>query len=796
MVSSSDPHVSLEIQAATVEALVQELKLLPKDTPAYASKENALDSASREWKRLQIAAKSTSKTLSRQTLTKTYHQQTLGETIDLVNPPKSPISTRSRSSKRARSLSPTLLTISAPPPVQSPSSSRMTSTALVSLKKTKPSSCPKISSFHSRSKHSKPSKTKQTKDSRHTSTSPTRSTSNRRSTSSAVQTRSKTTSTHSATNPLTPSHPSVPLPSNIPPPSNNSNPPPTSLSYAAAATAPSPSVSKNPHQLRFRFNVPGFLPKGSTRVDGCREVLSRILKTLHNTDATAAILPWNQNHDAKLPPIPPNPSTLIPKTNCLEYISSPNKSTYLQNKEQAFRQGIRISSNLPLRVFIDTWNIARKTTPGSYVLSPAETQTHFSASLVGFCQGSTEKKDFSILRRELPKLTGIAHLDLSWQTISLGRHNRELWNEANETATRILDSAEPTSQWKQKKFAHSPRALAIFAPTSAEASTARRILYQTYGKSDTGQFPQWPDGSRMKFLPLDDGFLPSNIADRILPRLRWHIFAKANEIAVPLPELDPWKEIGDSGESIGSFLHGVTTPKGTPIFRHITHRWTPHPEETQWNITASAHMDDVAHQYISNLSKHLRTKFGDEALSAFCDFGAPTGTSKPQSDLGQYYESLNDDLVQENLLEPGFATVIFDHDMKKFGGIDSDSTFGQPSSAPPYSDTTTIPSMDSPSVSTHASKSVQFDEVGAQQSLKERDNDKVASILKQFKTTSDQFQSLQHTESAIWGFASNSTDTHWKAVTYFLRNMKKLNKLNSTPITGAAEADRSPDTTK
>ena len=789
MVTSSNLRSQLADQQMRVDALQDELNSLKDNTPEYEAKLKALDAASCVWKRLHILSKRTPPPK------KTLHQQTLGDTIDLTttlstkpslstpkNKPKHKNKHKAKK-KRGRSSSPTAspsakptrTTQSSSPPRHKATKQAHPSSILIS-----PALKPHLTSPPTTNA---PASTPSTSNTASKFTfSPQRVTS-----PLPHHTTKATTPTKSPSGDPKASNPSVA-------PATTTTSPPT---YASAASLP-PPVPPNHHQVRFRFTVHGFLHNESQRRHGHRTVIAKMLSTLHHVDPEARLLPWNQTLDSRVPPIVPTSTVPVPDTTCLSYIHSPNGGTYLKGRDPTYRQGVRFSSAFPVHVFLDKWNIARKTVSGSYVLSPAENQNHHSSSIVGFCQGSTEKKDFSILRDTLPELTGIPHLDLSWQNVSLGKHNAALWRDAKEIATQEFGD-QPTSQWKHKKFAHSPRALVIYAPTSAEAETARRILYQHYGKTETGNFPQWPDGSRMKFLPLDEGFLPSSIADRILPRMKWHIFAKANEVSIPLPHFDPWQHIGSTKETIGSFLHNVTTPKGIPVFRHITHRWTRNPEHRKWNITVSSHMEEVARTYLGNLSTYLHAQYGDDVLpllqEATLTFQAP---SLP-SDLGKYYNTLNDDLIQENLLEPGFACVIYTTEMVKFGGIDSDSTIGKPTSisAP---DDTTIPSIDSPSVSTNASRSVHFDESEAQRDLETIGADRLQTLLNQFHINASQFQDLQRSESMLWDFASNCSNTSWKCAHFFLRNLQKTNKLpsDSDPhsITGAAEADRSPKVDK
>ena len=381
--------------------------------------------------------------------------------------------------------------------------------------------------------------------------------------------------------------------------------------------------------------------------------------------------------DGKVPFLHQSDTSPIAVSFLSEFVNSPY-TTNFQKGRTHWKQGIRLTSRFPLTMFLDKWNIQRRSSPDLYIITSAEMQRHHSHAVVGICQGSTTKKDFSFLQTQLPKVTGVDNIDLSWQTVSMGKYTAEYWKHAEDMANKDTDkSSKHSSKWKSRKFAHAPQALTIYAPTEMEAQVARKILYEKYGKKINDEFPEWPDGSRMKFLPLATGRTPDHIAARLEGRFKWHIYAKAHEDTVSLDDVNPWMLIPGTKYTVGQFLHKVTD-KSAPIFRHVVRRWTPDPEEVRWGVTYSAQMRDVAIKFISDLRDNIVTTFGSEAGGIIPDRVVstlyPKYTSKT-SDLDQYYKDAEQDLQYERLLEPGFVDQLAaDKEMEDIGAIDGDST--------------------------------------------------------------------------------------------------------------------------
>ena len=170
----------------------------------------------------------------------------------------------------------------------------------------------------------------------------------------------------------------------------------------------------------------------------------------------------------------------------------------------------------------------------------------------------------------------------------------------------------------------------------------------------------------MKFLPLHSARISSHIADQILPRVKWHIYAKANEFSLELPDVEIWKPIPNSkGMPIAKFIHMHKDQNKSQVFRHVSHRWSRDPHEKRWEVTASRHMKAKASALILNLREALVKAFGEESTNEVFPTTNSQHNGFPVSELDAYYEESNNQLVEELLLEPGYRDLLIEQEQEK-----------------------------------------------------------------------------------------------------------------------------------
>ena len=128
-------------------------------------------------------------------------------------------------------------------------------------------------------------------------------------------------------------------------------------------------------------------------------------------------------------------------------------------------------------------------------------------------------------------MTNLHTLDGSWQSTMVRDLTKYLWEEASKRAddeVRVASRQRVNVKWR--KFDWAPTGLVLYAPAEVEAKKIKAILVPKYSKNVTaGVFPQWPDGSRMKFLSLSNASLSRVNADKVAKWIRFHSYLKAKE---------------------------------------------------------------------------------------------------------------------------------------------------------------------------------------------------------------------------------------------------------------------------
>ena len=435
------------------------------------------------------------------------------------------------------------------------------------------------------------------------------------------------------------------------------------LSFASAVNSGSSAMQDFTIRVRISWNGQ---QKGVGPLEMGMEI-KRILKTialdLKEVDKDASILPWNGTDDGS----PIFQSGNIEELNPLsaaKYVDVPWYTKIFLTNKIHHQNGIRITTRYNLRQFVDSWNKRSKEVKKTRMfisVKPAQMQGSAGYELVGLLQGSVGNKDIKMINDELREITGIEEIEASWQTISQagGADTKKLWDRANQIA--LKKCTKNTSQYERLKQQAAPTGLQVYVGEKSMVSEVRVKLYEAFGKEIDGKWPEFKDGSRMKFLPLSNKKI-KNIA-QIEKRIDWHIYQKATDETLFLEPMDIWTPIpGAEDTTIGQYLHNMKNEAGKPIFRHIIHKWTANALDTAWEITARPEMVDEAVLILKGLKSQLATTYGNDILNLF-----PTkqiGLNASASFNKTYSRYNNEDaelekMIQdaggtEDILDPGF----------------------------------------------------------------------------------------------------------------------------------------------
>ena len=460
---------------------------------------------------------------------------------------------------------------------------------------------------------------------------------------------------------------------------SESHPPTTStsqtqpMSYKSAATK---QRTYNKHTIRVSLSIPGFQKPGDSKENGILSVVRKLALDLQSVDPSAELLPWNATLDKSYPFIKNEDTSRLSPKQSVPYLKTNIRQCFVANRTH-YRQGARITTKYDLDTFLNIWNSAKREIDGMFGISTSETQFHHQHALIGVCVGSSQKKDNTLLLEKLRTITELPTLDGSWQSVMVGDQTKTLWQEAEDRANDEYTSKrndQPRVNVRSRRFDWAPTGLSLYAPTEVEAKKARAILFSKYGKNVAdGVFPQWPDGSRMKFLPLSNKNLSRKSAEKVATRVRFHSYLKAKEDTVDIPDVDPWENIPNSKTCLGIHLHSLVDDKGLPIFRHITKKWTPQPDSKEWQVTCFGSKTRLAQSKIDSLAEDLRSLYGDEA-AMFVSISPLRPSREAASDIDDYYEKMTEEETQEFILEPGYQELFMKNEMESMNIMDADST--------------------------------------------------------------------------------------------------------------------------
>ena len=189
---------------------------------------------------------------------------------------------------------------------------------------------------------------------------------------------------------------------------------------------------------------------------------------------------------------------------------------------------------------------------------------------------------------------------------------------------------------------------------------------EKYGKQTKEKaWPQLPDGSRMKFIPLlNEMVRNTKVKNQLSKRIHWHITAKALEEVMDLPLVDIFdnKEYF-KGKSLLYILQGEMSKEkhGATIFRHVVRKWSNDPERKEFQITAHYHMRSEANRFLKNIKQYLSDNYGEISLQHLGQKQRKHEIYEEivtDNDAINYILGMDNEDNNEGILEEGFKLVL------------------------------------------------------------------------------------------------------------------------------------------
>jgi hypothetical protein len=415
---------------------------------------------------------------------------------------------------------------------------------------------------------------------------------------------------------------------------------------------------KNMIRVRLSFDCKQSDQTDTAFAEETKRILVSLDKTIKKVDTKAKIAEWDQDSILvcdKMESINPYSGK--------KYLDVPHYIKQFGSKK-TFKLGLRINTDMLPEEFIRAWNAIRQD-PGWCHMVPAEMQRSSKAIAIGFLQGSSHGQDTVTLNRTMSQLIGV-EAEVSWQNINDMPARKRLWEQANSKAEEVSGNHQGT--YNNVKAKWSPSSLQVYVNDENNKKVAQKLLLAQYGKVVDGNWPEFPDGSRMKFVPFISPRSTRKSINKVETRLAWHVHSKATESSFDLNVVDIYEQkkyLKD--KSLEQALRNIMSKKvpNVPVFKNIIRRWTPIPSEIKYKVTVYALLDKEAESLIKSLKSDLHNLYGDEVLHHFPEDSLLSSYSygldrdmreAADSDIEKLLEDSGDEV--EGILEPGFLDLI------------------------------------------------------------------------------------------------------------------------------------------
>lgn len=371
--------------------------------------------------------------------------------------------------------------------------------------------------------------------------------------------------------------------------------------------------SENNFQVRLNFS---YKPRTTTKGD-VKRVATELLQIAMMADDKALLMPWQDQEDGDYGPINledmMNPKSFI--NEITQYIHKP-RYVNLVPGQTAYKMGVRFTISVPRIQFLRRWNSLKQhikeTRKSFYSVSFAPMQYSSESYLIGIAAGSSEEQDTELINQRLSEVTGIQGIEVSFQNVNQIGITNEFWKMANEKAEATM-AYRNSREYLRCKYKWAPNAIAIYVPKAGMVTEARKTMIRMFGKETGKGDPRWPDGTRMRFLPLKNGVIHSERTRAIVKkRLAYHIWLKAHDRI----KMTNFKNIHSGSEIFGGFTFSEKvlslaneSERDTLILRHFKRGWSNNPNKETWLMALNPDNVSQANEFLRNIYDKMKETY-------------------------------------------------------------------------------------------------------------------------------------------------------------------------------------------
>lgn len=417
----------------------------------------------------------------------------------------------------------------------------------------------------------------------------------------------------------------------------------------------------------------GRYPTDDQQAAVAKDILTSVLKRFKFLSKRVAILPWKKE-------------TLLPSIEKVEQIPEDLNVVrdYLKNegpKVKDFRTGR--NSRLLVNVTYDSidggagevvhlWQIHKKDKRlkkyMDIVLKRACMQAESYYALGGLAN-SSEMQIVDQLEEGLSEELGVP-IEIAYRDFPAEYRTIEgAWSRAKRLAGGDI----------RKSYEYAPQGMIVY--TSAKGGKRRMELIsklmQKYGKlTEDRRYPLMPDGSRMRFLPMES-MIPGGQRARLRTAIDRHIQLKTKTTSIDMEfNVDINKVIKEGnhkGKTVGELILGLQSANtkygGVPFFKHFVYKWAATYQNRTIGVAVFEHMAPLASDIMGSLYGVMEKTYGPEVgkeIQINLRGGASlTSEGDLESDAFQIH------LDEDDWFDGGRATFIMTGIFEDKGGNDS-----------------------------------------------------------------------------------------------------------------------------
>ena len=415
---------------------------------------------------------------------------------------------------------------------------------------------------------------------------------------------------------------------------------------------------RNKHQnsirIRTQFKGPA---RGGSKVGKLKKIVYDMMQIAKSIDPSAACMTWKKKSTHKT--LNGNEIMLMNEKDVEEYIEVPQNDTNLYTGKIYYQNGMRIKTKMSIYEFTERWNNKKydrsdnQNLEGWNPIKPAEMQKHETAYAIGYFVGTSERGYYETIKKEIENRYGEG-VEASYQFVNQQGVSARIWQQARMEAEKFFPNPN-SKDHKHIKFGLAPSALVIYVSENKQIKQMRRKFIEDYGILENGRWQKMSDGSRLRFVPIIQGYTKNKKTYEHLHEHLWlQAISKSGEVSFDLriTDITEAKEYLE-GKTIEQVIHEIESKnkKNIPLFKHISRKWSKQPEQEKYEVTVAPSLVDEAAVWLKGMRNVLIHRFGQGVRKHFDDYNIHhTGSSTRNIRKGNYARENYDEDVESYIL--------------------------------------------------------------------------------------------------------------------------------------------------